>query len=69
MLNGHEKPSPVPEAATEEPPILTPEQVADRATRRLEEQENRIDPMYQNPDDPTRQPGVLSPPPEKRRQG
>jgi hypothetical protein len=49
--------SPVPEDATAEPPILTTDEMADRATRRMEEQEK----------DPLRQPGEMTPRPEKRR--
>jgi hypothetical protein len=57
----------VPEERVEEPPILTPEEDAERAQRRLEAQEGEREPRWPQPDDPLRQPGELSPPPEHRR--
>jgi len=67
MLKRDERPAPIPEAATDEPTPLTPEQDADRATRRMERQERTGDTIRPEPDDPGRQPGVLSPAPGKRR--
>jgi len=66
MLKRSESPSQIPEAATEEPRTVTPDEAADRATRRMERQEAG-ETLYPEPDDPGRQPGVLSPAPDKRR--
>jgi hypothetical protein len=57
----------VPEDATVEPPILTPDQIADRATLRAERQEHDRRDEWPQPDDPLRQPGEMSPAPDKRR--
>ena len=57
----------VPEEATEEPVILTPEQDADRAARRLALQEgdpSHID--WPTAGNPLRAPGELSPTPAHR---
>ena len=56
----------VPEEATVEPRILTPEQAADRATLRAERQEREQMDDWPEPDDPLRQPGEMSPAPDKR---
>jgi len=66
MLKRREEPAQIPEAAREEPRTLTPDEDADRATRRLERQERRGEALYPAPDDPGRQGGELSPPPGKR---
>jgi hypothetical protein len=57
----------VPEEATAEPPILTPEQMAERASRRRDEQEHDLTDRWPQTEDPLRQPGEMSPAPEKRR--
>jgi len=67
MLKRPERPAQIPEAASQEPRTLTPDEDADRATRRMERQERRTDILRPEPDDPGRQPGVLSPAPDKRR--
>ncbi|HEY4185354.1 MAG TPA: hypothetical protein VGP07_09810 [Polyangia bacterium] len=56
----------VPEDATVEPRTLTPQEDADRATRRLEEQERAGKPIYPQPGDPDRQGTEPSPAPDKR---
>jgi len=56
----------VPEARTEEPPIRTPAEDAERAQRRLAVQEGERQARWPQPDDPLRQPGELSPPPQHR---
>lgn len=66
MLKRHEKPTEIPEAATEEPRTLTPGQDADRATRRAEQQERRGETVYPAPRDPRRQGGESAPAPNKR---
>jgi hypothetical protein len=67
MLKRHHEPAPIPEAASEEPRTVTPDEDADRATRRLERQDSQGETLRPEPDDPGRQPGVLSPPPGNRR--
>ena len=57
----------VPEEATKEPPILTPDQLAERALLRADEQQRDSSERWPQSDDPLRQPGELSPAPEKRR--
>ena len=57
----------VPEHATREPEILTPEEDARRATRRLEWEEREHTSRWPQADDPLRQPGEPSPAPEKRK--
>ena len=66
MLKRHEQPAEIPEAASEEPRTVTPEEDAERATRRLERQERRGESIYPAPEDPGRQAGELSPAPAKR---
>jgi hypothetical protein len=56
----------VPEAASEEPAILTPQEDAARATQRQAEQEREEKPVWPQPNDPGRQAGESSPAPEKR---
>jgi len=56
----------VPEAATVEPRIVTPEEDARRAERRLDWQERTHGQRWPMPNDRLRQPGELSPPPAKR---
>jgi hypothetical protein len=56
----------VPEAATVEPRIVTPEEDARRAERRLDWQERTRTKRWPLPRDRMRQPGELSPPPQKR---
>jgi hypothetical protein len=58
--------SQIPEAAHDEPPILTPAEDADRAARRLDRQERTDEARWPAPEDPLRQGGELSPPPSKR---
>jgi hypothetical protein len=53
----------IPEDAQEEPRILSPQEDADRAARRLAWQEEYQQKRWPEPDDPLRQPGELSPPP------
>jgi hypothetical protein len=60
-------PSKVPEDATVEPRILTPDEVAERATLRAARQERDQMDEWPQPDDPLRQPGEMSPAPDKRR--
>jgi hypothetical protein len=67
MLKRDERPAQLPEAATEETLPLTPQEDAERATRRMERQERTGDTLRPEPDDPGRQPGVLSPAPGNRR--
>lgn len=67
MLKRPEQPAQVPEAASEEPRTVTPDEDAERATRRLEHQERRNEPLYPAPEDPGRQAGEPSPAPAKRR--
>ena len=55
------------EEATEEPPILTPAEAAERAARRLDVQEREQVDDWPLPHDPLRQPGESSPAPDKRR--
>jgi hypothetical protein len=57
----------IPEEAEEEPRILSPQEDADRAARRLDWQERHEQKRWPEPDDPLRQPGELSPPPEHHR--
>lgn len=57
-------PRQIPENAQEEPRILSPQEDADRATRRLDWQDEHDQKRWPEPDDPLRQPGELSPPPE-----
>jgi hypothetical protein len=57
----------VPEDATAEPRILTPDEMAERATLRARRQEHDQMDEWPQPDDPLRQPGEMSPAPEKRR--
>jgi hypothetical protein len=57
----------VPEEATAEPPILTPAQMAERATHRTEEVERDRTDRWPQTDDPLRQPGEMAPAPDKRR--
>lgn len=56
----------VPEAATVEPRIVTPEEDARRAEQRLDWQERTHEQRWPMPKDRLRQPGELSPPPQKR---
>lgn len=56
----------VPEEATNEPEILTPEEDAQRAARRLESQEGERPGRWPHTNDPLRQPGELAPAPDKR---
>jgi hypothetical protein len=56
----------VPEEATVEPRIVTPEEDARRAERRLEWQERMHTQRWPLAKDRLRQPGELSPAPEKR---
>jgi hypothetical protein len=56
----------VAEHSTKEPKIATPREDADRAQHRLEEQAG--DHRWPQAKDPLRQPGELSPDPEKRRE-
>ncbi len=56
----------VPEEATVEPRILTPEEDAQRAVRRLDWQERWHVRRWPLPGDSLRQPGELSPSPEQR---
>lgn len=59
----------IPEAATEEPKIMTPAEDAERAAKRLTEQEadpTRLDRPH--PSNPLRWPGELSPAPTQRRE-
>ena len=65
MSKPYEKMS-VPDAATEEPKTLTPGEDAQRATRRLKQQERRNGPIYPQSRDPGRQGGEPSPAPDKR---
>jgi hypothetical protein len=67
MLKRQEEPARVPEAATQEPRVLTPGEDADRATRRMEQQERLGKAVYPRPGDPGRQEGEPSPAPDKRR--
>jgi hypothetical protein len=54
----------VPEAATTEPRIVTPEEDAERAAREQERQDHA--PYRSGGADPLRQPGESSPAPERR---
>ena len=54
----------IPENAQEEPRILSPQEDAERAARRLDWQDETDQKRWPEPDDPLRQPGELSPPPE-----
>lgn len=58
----------IPEAATQEPEILSPEEYARRATRRLDRREHEEDERqrWPQPKDPLRPPGESSPAPEHR---
>jgi hypothetical protein len=56
----------VPEEATVEPRILTPEEDARRAERRLDWQERMHSLRWPLAADALRQPGELSPSPERR---
>lgn len=56
----------VPEEATVEPRILTPEEDARRAERRLDWQERWHLRRWPLPGDALRQPGELSPAPQQR---
>jgi len=57
----------IPEDAREEPRILSPQEDAERAARRLDWQDEHDQNRWPEPDDPLRQPGELSPPPEHHR--
>jgi hypothetical protein len=57
----------IPEDATEEPRILTPEEDAERAARRADLEESEQLEIWPEPNDPLRQPGELSPPPAKHK--
>jgi len=57
----------VPEHATREPEILSPDEMARRATRRLEWEEQEKTVRWPQADDPLRDPGECSPAPEKRK--
>jgi len=54
----------IPEDAQEEPRILSPQQDAERAARRLDWQDEHDVERWPEPDDPLRQPGELSPSPQ-----
>jgi hypothetical protein len=56
----------VPEEATVEPRIVTPEEDARRAERRLDWQERMHARRWPRASDRMRQPGELSPAPQKR---
>jgi hypothetical protein len=56
----------VPEEATVEPRIATPEEDARRAERRLDWQERTQIKRWPLPNDTLRQPGELSPDPQRR---
>jgi hypothetical protein len=56
----------VPEAATEEPHILSDEEEDDRAARREEEQDHAPHPIWPDADYPFRQAGESSPAPAHR---
>lgn len=56
----------VPEAAKEEAKILTPEEDAERATRRLDWQERQRTERWPHTNDPLRQPGEPAPARAKR---
>jgi hypothetical protein len=56
----------IPEDATVEPRILTPDEMAWRAEKRLDLQEREDSQRWPQPKDPLRQPGELSPPPDRR---
>jgi len=58
----------VPEEATVEPRIATPEEDAQRAERRLDWQERMRTRRWPLPNDALRQPGEMSPSPERRHQ-
>lgn len=62
-------PATVPEGAREERRILNPREDAERAARRLADQERQHRPIYPQPGDPDRQGGESSPAPDKRRKG
>lgn len=57
----------VPEAATEEPHILSEDEEMERAARREEQQEHAAHPLWPMADFPLRQAGEMSPAPAKRR--
>jgi len=56
----------VPEAATEEPHILSGEEEDERGARREEQQEHAPRPVWPMADDPMRQAGESSPAPAQR---
>lgn len=57
----------VPEAATDEPHILSQDEEVERAARRTEQQEHAVHPIWPLADYPLRQAGEMSPAPAQRR--
>jgi hypothetical protein len=57
----------VPEAATDEPHILSEDEEVERAARREAQQEHAAHPIWPMADYPLRQAGEMSPAPAQRR--